>query len=139
MAALRAMRNDAAMVLLEAVAMEAAKIAVRELRDGVVAPGRGQRVDVRRQRRGRGVAHRHDEAWLLVNDDETEVEDEDKEAEAAAERDPELRAAAEKERIAEAEAEKECVAAAEKERVAAAEAKRVTEAAEREEAERAAH
>jgi hypothetical protein len=37
MADLRVMRNDAAMVSLEAVAMEAAKVAVRELRDGVVA------------------------------------------------------------------------------------------------------
>jgi hypothetical protein len=37
MAALRAMRNDPAMVSLEAVTMAAAKVAVRELRDGMVA------------------------------------------------------------------------------------------------------
>jgi hypothetical protein len=36
-AAVRAMRNDLAMVSLEAVAMEAAKVAVREPRDGVIA------------------------------------------------------------------------------------------------------
>jgi hypothetical protein len=35
-AALRAMRNDPPMVSLEAVAMEDAKVAVHELRDGVV-------------------------------------------------------------------------------------------------------
>jgi hypothetical protein len=36
-AALHAMRNDPAMVSLEAVAMEAAKVAVPELHDGVAA------------------------------------------------------------------------------------------------------
>jgi hypothetical protein len=35
--ALLAMHNDPAMVSLEAVAMKAAKVAVRELRDGVIA------------------------------------------------------------------------------------------------------
>jgi hypothetical protein len=37
MVALCAMRNDPAMVSLEAVAMEVAKVAMRELRDGVIA------------------------------------------------------------------------------------------------------
>jgi hypothetical protein len=37
MAALRAMRNDEAMVSLEAVAKEASKVAMRELRDSIVA------------------------------------------------------------------------------------------------------
>jgi hypothetical protein len=37
MAALRTMRNDPAMVSLDAVAMEAARVAMRKLRDSIVA------------------------------------------------------------------------------------------------------
>jgi hypothetical protein len=37
MAALRTMRNDEAMVSLETVAKEASKVAMRELRDSIVA------------------------------------------------------------------------------------------------------
>jgi hypothetical protein len=81
------MRNNPAMVSLEAVAMEATKVAT------MVAVAAGMTV------------------WLLVDGDETEVED-DEEAAAEAHRDTQLRAtkvhakaAAEAERVATAEAE----------------------------------
>jgi hypothetical protein len=103
MAALRAMRNDEAMVSLEAVAKEAPKVAVRELRDSVIA----------REAEAEAQMYIHDAAaeetrvaatsvvesgttvWLLVDGDDTEVEDddEDEKAEAEAEHDTELRAA----------------------------------------------
>jgi hypothetical protein len=119
MAALRAMRNDAAMVSLEAVAMEAAKVAVRELCDGVIAHQAEvlMYADDAADEESHVTATAGTTAWLLV-DDETEVEadDEDEDTEATeAERDTELRAAL----------EAECITA--------------TEATKREAAERAAH
>jgi hypothetical protein len=114
MAALRAMRNDEAMVSLDAVAMDATKVAVRELLDGVLmrqalietqmygddAADEALRVTVT------AVVATGTKAWLLLDGDETEVEDDNVEA------------------------------AVEAERVTMAEAKRVTEA---EAAERTAH
>jgi hypothetical protein len=49
MASLRARCNDEAIVSLEAVAKEAAKVAMCELRDGVVTRGGGRGAAVRRQ------------------------------------------------------------------------------------------
>jgi hypothetical protein len=101
MAALRVMRNDEAMVSLEAVAKEADKVAVRELRDGVVAREAEAEVQmyikdvVAEESRvaTAAVVSSGTSAWLLVNGNETEVEDNDKDKEAEAERDAELWAA----------------------------------------------
>jgi hypothetical protein len=53
------MRNDPAMVSLEAMAMEAAKVTVRELRDGVVA----RQASVEAQMYGDDAA---DEEWHVT-------------------------------------------------------------------------
>jgi hypothetical protein len=99
MAALRAIRNDAAMVSLEAVAKEAAKVVMRELREGVVAretkAGAWMYFDNAEAEESRVatavvVAAGRTFTWLLIYGDETEVEDDEEVVEA--ERDAELRA-----------------------------------------------
>jgi hypothetical protein len=129
------------MISLEAVAMEAAKVAVRELLNGVVA----RQALVEAQMYGDDATDEElcitativlaagTMAWMLVDGEETVVEDEDddEEAEAAADaqRDGHLRAAEVRIKAA-AEAER---AATDADRVAEAEAE------EREAVERAAH
>jgi hypothetical protein len=90
------------MVSLEAMAMEAAKVAMRELRDGVVARQAeaeayvNDTADEESRVAVTAVVAAEMPAWLLVDGDETEVEDDDEEEEteaAEAERDAELRAA----------------------------------------------
>jgi hypothetical protein len=94
MAALCAIRNDPTMVSLEVVSMEAAKVTVRELRDGVVT----RQASVDAQMYGDDAADQESRvtatvvvaagtAWQLVDGDEMEVEDDDddEEVEAAAE------------------------------------------------------
>jgi hypothetical protein len=90
------------MVSLEAVAMEAAKVAVRELHDSIVA----RQASIEAQMYGDDAEDEEScvaaaamvaggtTVWLSVDGDETEVEDDDEEAKAAAEaqRDTELRA-----------------------------------------------
>jgi hypothetical protein len=142
MAALHAMRNDLAMVSLEAMAIEAAKVAMHELHDGVVVC----HASVEAQMYSDDIADEElcvvvmaavaagTTAWLLVDGDETEVEDDDNDEEAEAvvevQRDAHLRAA---EVLVKAAVEANHVAAMEAECVAEAEAE------EREAAELAAH
>jgi hypothetical protein len=119
------------MVSLEAVAMEAAKVTVRELRDSVVA----RQASVEAQMYGDDAEDKEScvatmamvaigtTAWLLIYGNEIEVEDDDKEAKAAveAQHDAELHAA---EVRVKAAVEVECVKAAaeaEVERAATAE------------------
>jgi hypothetical protein len=83
------------MVLLEAVAMEAAKVAMCELRDGVVAHQAEAKVlmyvddaaDEEPRVAATAVVATGMTVWLLVDDNETEVEADDKDEEAEAERD----------------------------------------------------
>jgi hypothetical protein len=104
MAALRAIRNDAGMVSLEAVAKEAPKVAVCELRKCIVAHETEAEAEAQmyfddaaaeesRDVTTVVVAAGRTSAWLLVDGDETEVKDDDKDEEAEAERDVELHAA----------------------------------------------
>jgi hypothetical protein len=87
------MHNDAAMVSLEAMAMEAAKVAMCELRDIVVARQAEAKVlmyvddaaDEEPRVAATAVVATGTTAWLLVDDDETEVEADDKDEEAKAE------------------------------------------------------
>jgi hypothetical protein len=148
MAALRAMRNNPTKVSLEAVAMEVAKVAMRELHDGVVAC----QASVEARMYGDDAADEESRVaamavvaagmtvWLLIDGGETEVEDSDDEAEAAAEahRDAQLHVA---EVRVKAVAEAERVTAMKAERVTATEAERVAEAEaeEHEAVERAVH
>jgi hypothetical protein len=101
MATLRAIRNDGAMVSLEEVAKEAAKVAVRELHEGVVArktkiePEAQMYIDDTATEESHAVtatmvAAGRTSTWLLVDGNETEVEEDDEDEEA--ERDAELRA-----------------------------------------------
>jgi hypothetical protein len=131
MVALRAMRNDPVMVSLEAVAIEAAKVVVRELRESVVARQASVKVhmygndteDEESRITTTAMVATGTTAWRLVDGDKTKVEDDDdEEVVAEAQCDAELRAevervkaAVEAERVkaaAEAEAEVERTAAA---------------------------
>jgi hypothetical protein len=141
MAALCAMRNDPIMVSLEAVAMEASKVAMRELHDGIIARELcdgiivhelrdgivARQVSVEAQMYGDDAADEESRvattavvavgttAWLLIDGDETEVEDDDDndvEVEAATEAQRDTELRAAEVRV-KAAAEVECAAAAE--------------------------
>jgi hypothetical protein len=97
MVTLCAIHNDAPMVALEAVAKEAAMIAVRELCEGVVVRRTEAQMYIDDAAAEDScaataavVAVERTSAWLLVDGDDTEVEDDDKDEEAEAERDTRL-------------------------------------------------
>jgi hypothetical protein len=91
------MRNDPAMVSLEAVAMEDAKVAVRELHNSVAAC----QASIEAQMYGDDATDEESRiaattmvpsgtmAWLLLDGDKTNVEDDDDDEEAEAQRDVE--------------------------------------------------
>jgi hypothetical protein len=74
------MRNDDAMVSLEAVAREAAKVAVREQHDGVVDDDTAAEESCVAVA---AVVAYGTSTWLLVDGDDTEVEDDDEERQSA--------------------------------------------------------